>query len=114
MGTSEDDSDYAYIDRSTHSITGYLQSPNNTNIKNNLMKNSTSFDAGNTKKKHFGEACVCCRKHFEGVVEERTTLASTLKDFWIERRQIRNFYEKVLSEQGIVSRGHWTGIIDYL
>ena len=27
-GTSEDDSDYAYIDRSTHSITGYLQSPN--------------------------------------------------------------------------------------
>ena len=56
MGTSEEDSDYAYIDRSTHSITGYLQSPTNTNIKNNLMKNSTSFDAGNTKKKHFGEA----------------------------------------------------------
>ena len=26
-GTSEDDSDYACIDRSTHSITGYLQSP---------------------------------------------------------------------------------------
>ena len=56
MGTSEDDSDYAYIDRSTHSITGYLQSPTNTNIKNNLMKNSTSFDAGNPKKKLFGEA----------------------------------------------------------
>ena len=56
MGTSEEDSDYAYIDRSTHSITGYLQSPTNTNIKNNLMKNSTSFDAGNSKKKLFGEA----------------------------------------------------------
>ena len=52
MGTSEDDSDYAYIDRSTHSITGYLQSPNNTNIK----KDSNNFDSNNIcKKKRFGK-----------------------------------------------------------
>ena len=54
MGTSEDDSDYAYIDRSTHSITGYLQSPTNTAMKNNSMKNSNSFDAGHAKLKSFG------------------------------------------------------------
>ena len=50
MGTSEDDSDYAYIDRSTHSITGYLQSPTNTAMKSNMMKNSSSFDSSNAKK----------------------------------------------------------------
>ena len=54
MGTSEDDSDYAYIDRSTHSITGYLQSPTNTAMKNNSMKNSNSFDASYAKLKTFG------------------------------------------------------------
>ena len=53
MGTSEDDSDYAYIDRSTHSITGYLQSPTNTAMKSNMMKNSSSFDSSNAKKKMF-------------------------------------------------------------
>ena len=52
MGTSEDDSDYAYIDRSTHSITGYLQSPTHTNMK----KDSNSFDSSNiSKKKRFGK-----------------------------------------------------------
>ena len=44
MGTSEDDSDYAYIDRSTHSITGYLQSPTNTNSKKSMTKDTNSFD----------------------------------------------------------------------
>ena len=53
MGTSEEDSDYAYIDRSTHSITGYLQSPTNTTIKNNSIKNSSSFDASHAKLKSF-------------------------------------------------------------
>ena len=52
MGTSEDDSDYAYIDRSTHSITGYLQSPTNTNMK----KDSNSFDSSNiSKEKRLGK-----------------------------------------------------------
>ncbi|TRY78393.1 hypothetical protein TCAL_08987 [Tigriopus californicus] len=31
-GYSEEDSDYAYIDRSTHSITGYLNSPDERNL----------------------------------------------------------------------------------
>ena len=54
MGTSEEDSDYAYIDRSTHSITGYLQSPSNTNLKKSMVsKESSNFDSSNTKHKRF-------------------------------------------------------------
>ena len=55
MGTSEEDSDYAYIDRSTHSITGYLQSPTNTNIKKSMTKDSNIFDANHPKNKRFGK-----------------------------------------------------------
>ena len=39
-GTSEEDSDYACIDRSTHSITGYLQSPDkNKQVKDKDLTN---------------------------------------------------------------------------
>ena len=57
-GTSEEDSDYAYIDRSTHSITGYLQSPTNTNIKKPITKDSNICDAIHPKNKLFGNGDV--------------------------------------------------------
>ena len=44
-GTSEDDSDYAYIDRSTHSITGYLQSPTKAKTDQPTLDESTKVFA---------------------------------------------------------------------
>ena len=43
-GTSEEDSDYACIDRSTHSITGYLQSPTKSCSKEEVEASESFLD----------------------------------------------------------------------
>ena len=52
------------------------------------------------KSENLEEPAYVAEEHFECIVEEMTTLASTLKGSWIERRgKLENFYELVLCEQ---------------
>ena len=49
------------------------------------------------KSENLEEPAYVAEEHFECNVEEMTTLASTLKGSWIERRgKLENFYELVL------------------